>query len=142
MNAAFREVIAAGDDNRRDLFLTTARRLGTAVENVEKDFWVCWTLDALVQWSGGRYAASALSKGGTSLSKSFGLIDRFSEDIDITVLRNDLGEGASVVELEIRHEEGNYQLVERETQSVVRVVSDDPLLTHSFWAFFHVNADV
>jgi hypothetical protein len=44
--------------------------------------------------------------------------------------------------LEIRHEEGNYQLVERETQSVVRVVSDDPLLTHSFWAFFHVNADV
>jgi hypothetical protein len=47
MNAAFREVIAAGDDDRRDLFLTTARRLGTAVENVEKDFWLCWTLDAL-----------------------------------------------------------------------------------------------
>jgi hypothetical protein len=44
--------------------------------------------------------------------------------------------------LEIRHEEGNYQLVERETQSVLRVVSDDPLLTHSFWAFFHVSADV
>ena len=42
--------------------------------------------------------------------------------------------------LEIRHEDGNYQLVERETQSVLRVVSDDPLLTHSFWAFFHVNA--
>jgi hypothetical protein len=34
-----------------------------------------------------------LFKGGTSLSKSFGLIDRFSEDIDITVFRNDLGEG-------------------------------------------------
>jgi len=50
MNAAFREVIAASDDERRDLFLTTARRLGTAVQNVEKDFWVCWTLDAL-QWS-------------------------------------------------------------------------------------------
>ena len=47
MNAAFREVIAAGDDARRDLFLTTAGRLGTAVQNVEKDFWVCWTLDAL-----------------------------------------------------------------------------------------------
>lgn len=47
MNAAFREVIAASDDARRDLFLTTAGRLGTAVQNVEKDFWVCWTLDAL-----------------------------------------------------------------------------------------------
>jgi predicted nucleotidyltransferase component of viral defense system len=99
MNAAFREVIAAGDDNRRDSFLTTARRLGTAVENVEKDFWVCWTLDALFN---GLAAGTPrlLFKGGTSLSKSFGLIDRFSEDIDITVFRNDLGEGASVVELE------------------------------------------
>ena len=41
-----------------------------------------------------------LFKGGTSLSKSFALIDRFSEDIDITVFRNDLGEAASVEELE------------------------------------------
>jgi Nucleotidyl transferase AbiEii toxin, Type IV TA system len=99
MNAAFREVIAAGDDNRRDLFLTTARRLGTAVENVEKDFWVCWTLDALFNGLAAR-APRLLFKGGTSLSKSFGLIDRFSEDIDITVFRNDLGEAASVEELE------------------------------------------
>jgi hypothetical protein len=43
---------------------------------------------------------TAVNKGGTSLSKSFGLIDRFSEDIDITVFRSDLGEGASVQELE------------------------------------------
>jgi nucleotidyltransferase AbiEii toxin of type IV toxin-antitoxin system len=99
MNAAFREVIAAGDDARRDLFLTTAGRLGTAVQNVEKDFWVCWTLDALFN---GRPEGMPrlLFKGGTSLSKSFGLIDRFSEDIDITVFRNDLGEDASVEELE------------------------------------------
>ncbi len=99
MNAAFREVIAAADDARRDLFLTTAGRLGTAVQNVEKDFWVCWTLDALFN---GRPAGAPrlLFKGGTSLSKSFGLIDRFSEDIDITVFRNDLGEAASVEELE------------------------------------------
>jgi transposase len=34
-----------------------------------------------------------LFKGDTSLSKSFGLIDRFSVDIDITVFRTDLGEG-------------------------------------------------
>jgi len=40
MNAAFREVIAAGDDDRRNLFLATSGRLGTAVQNVEKDFWV------------------------------------------------------------------------------------------------------
>ena len=99
MNAAFREVIAAGDDARRDLFLSTAGRLGTAVQNVEKDFWVCWTLDALFNGLP-EGVPRLLFKGGTSLSKSFGLIDRFSEDIDITVFRNDLGEGASVEELE------------------------------------------
>ena len=99
MNAAFHEVIAASDDERRDLFLTTARRLGTAVQNVEKDFWVCWTLDALFNGLA-EDSPRLLFKGGTSLSKSFGLINRFSEDIDITVFRNDLGEGASVEELE------------------------------------------
>jgi hypothetical protein len=42
--------------------------------------------------------------------------------------------------LEIRHEGGNYQLVERETESILRVVSDDPFLTHAFWTFFHGEA--
>jgi Nucleotidyl transferase AbiEii toxin, Type IV TA system len=41
-----------------------------------------------------------LFKGGTSLSKAYGLIRRFSEDIDITVFRDDLDEPASVEELE------------------------------------------
>ena len=99
MNAAFSTVISASDDERRDLFLTTARRLGTAVQNVEKDFWVCWTLDVLFNGLA-EDSPRLLFKGGTSLSKSFALIDRFSEDIDITVFRNDLGEGASVEELE------------------------------------------
>ncbi|MFZ4747734.1 MAG: nucleotidyl transferase AbiEii/AbiGii toxin family protein [Sphingomonas sp.] len=40
-----------------------------------------------------------LFKGGTSLSKGFGLINRFSEDIDVTVFRDDLGLPASVQEL-------------------------------------------
>lgn len=47
MNKNFDSIIQATDDDRRGLFLTTAARLGTAVQNVEKDFWVCWTLDAL-----------------------------------------------------------------------------------------------
>jgi hypothetical protein len=71
MNAAFRDLIAATDEDRRDLFLTTARRLGTAVQNVEKDFWVCWTLDVLFNGLPAG-APRLLFKGGTSLSKSFG----------------------------------------------------------------------
>lgn len=39
-------------------------------------------------------------KGGTSLSKGFGLIQRFSEDIDVTVFRDDLGQAHSLEELQ------------------------------------------
>lgn len=98
MNPNFNTVIQASDDERRGLFLTTAARLGTAVQNVEKDFWVCWILDALFNGmpaSGPRL----LFKGGTSLSKAFGLISRFSEDVDITVFREDIGEPAEAADL-------------------------------------------
>lgn len=99
MNETFKVAIAASDQERRDLFLATSARLGTAVQNVEKDFWVCWTLDALFNGlpaDGPRL----LFKGGTSLSKAFGLIPRFSEDIDVTVFRDDLGQPADATELE------------------------------------------
>lgn len=99
MNPSFRTVIAAPDEERLDLFLTAARRMGTAVQNVEKDFWVCWTLDVLFNGLP-RRAPRLLFKGGTSLSKAFGLIPRFSEDIDITVFRADLGHAASLEALE------------------------------------------
>lgn len=98
MNVNFQTVIQASDAERRGLFLTTATRLGTAVQHVEKDFWVCWVLDALFNGlppEGPRL----LFKGGTSLSKSFGLISRFSEDIDITVFRQDIGEPIEVSDL-------------------------------------------
>jgi hypothetical protein len=99
LNTGFRTIIAASDAERRDLFLGTAARLGTAVQNVEKDFWVCWTLDALFNGLAAD-GPRLLFKGGTSLSKAFGLISRFSEDIDITVFRDDLGQGADVAELD------------------------------------------
>ena len=93
MNDNFLEIISAKSGERRDLFLAAATRLGTTEQNVEKDFWVCWVLDALFHGlppDGPRL----LFKGGTSLSKAFGLISRFSEDIDITVFREDLGQAA------------------------------------------------
>lgn len=98
MNAAYDEVLAAGLDAMLSAFDTTAARLGTASQNIEKDFWVCWTLDALFH---GLDDADPrlLFKGGTSLSKGFGLISRFSEDIDVTVFRDDIGEPATIDEL-------------------------------------------
>ncbi len=99
MNKNYAAIIGATEAERRDLFLATAARLGTAVQNVEKDFWVCWTLDALfngLEPGGPRL----LFKGGTSLSKAFGLIRRFSEDIDITVFRADIGQDVEAVALD------------------------------------------
>jgi hypothetical protein len=96
---AFRQVIAASPRDRLGAFLTAANRLGTPVGNIEKDFWICWTLDALYH----RLPSDSprlLFKGGTSLSKGYNLIQRFSEDIDITVFRNDLGQNISVEELQ------------------------------------------
>lgn len=96
---AYATIIRAPARDRLDLFLSTANRLGAPVGNVEKDFWVCWTLDALYH----RLPADRprlLFKGGTSLSKAYGLIERFSEDIDVTVFRDDLEQAASVEELE------------------------------------------
>lgn len=98
MTPGFATVLAASEQDRRDLFAATARRFGTAEQNVEKDFWVCWALDALFNEIG-TDGPRLLFKGGTSLSKAYGLIARFSEDIDVTVFREDLGQAASVEEL-------------------------------------------
>jgi hypothetical protein len=98
-NSGFSEFLKATPQDRRDVFLGAAARLGTPEQNVEKDFWVTWTLDVLfngLQAGHPRF----LFKGGISLSKGYGLISRFSEDIDITVFREDLGQAASVQELE------------------------------------------
>jgi hypothetical protein len=97
--AAYQQIISASPRDRLDLFLATANRLGTPIGNVEKDFWVCWTLNALYHE---RPAAGPrlLFKGGTSLSKAYGLIERFSEDIDVTVFRDDLDEAVSIEALE------------------------------------------
>lgn len=66
---------------REILFRNTAEKLRMAEAVVEKDFWVCWTLDYLFHDS--PWKKHLAFKGGTSLSKCFDLIHRFSEDIDL-----------------------------------------------------------
>lgn len=57
---------------------------------VEKDFWVCWTLNLLNEIP--KLQGNITFKGGTSLSKAWGLIERFSEDIDIAINRKVFGQ--------------------------------------------------
>jgi len=62
-----------------------AEGLGRDPGFVEKDYWVTQVLRALTD----RYSASVVFKGGTSLSKGYGIINRFSEDVDILVRPKD-----------------------------------------------------
>jgi hypothetical protein len=77
--------------DRMDLFSATARRRGLTAEIIEKDFWVCWTLKRLFTLPDP--PAGLLFKGGTSLSKVFGVVERFSEDVDLSFNRAELGFG-------------------------------------------------
>jgi hypothetical protein len=69
--------------DRWDIFTEAAARLGITPTIIEKDFWVCAVLRVLFRKS--RFGKSLVFKGGTSLSKAHGLIQRFSEDIDLVL---------------------------------------------------------
>ena len=85
-------IARASADERRMVFEATAQRMALAPAVVEKDFWVCYTLDHLFHKSG--FGESMVFKGGTSLSKAFELIERFSEDIGLILDWRLLGYGA------------------------------------------------
>ena len=67
--------------DRSELFVETARSKGLTAAAAEKDFWICWVLLNIFEHP--QLAQVLRFKGGTSLSKCFNLIERFSEDIDL-----------------------------------------------------------
>ena len=69
-------------DERRLYIAPAATRRNVSPVVLEKDFWVCWLLGILFE---SEFAGSLVFKGGTSLSKVFGVIERFSEDIDLSL---------------------------------------------------------
>ena len=75
----------------------TAARRGLPTVMVEKDFWVSWTLAVL--FAHPEFGGQLVFKGGTSLSKVFAIIDRFSEDIDLSVSPEFVGISEASVEL-------------------------------------------
>lgn len=77
---------ALPDSDKIEAFEETGARLSIPSAIVEKDFWVCWTLKQIFE--NPQLAPHITFKGGTSLSKAYRLIDRFSEDIDLTISKN------------------------------------------------------
>ena len=70
------------DEQRRTSIAQVAVKSGITAKTIEKDWWVTLTLKALFE---SPYAKFFIFKGGTSLSKGWKLIERFSEDIDIAL---------------------------------------------------------
>jgi hypothetical protein len=77
------------EQNKRNIFEEVANRMDLPVASAaEKDWWVVKTLEVVYQTE---IAPHTVFKGGTSLSKAWGLIDRFSEDIDLALDKKFLG---------------------------------------------------
>lgn len=83
------EWLKLSDRTKQNIFEETAKAVGLPnAAAVEKDWWVVRTLELIFKST---IAKHTVFKGGTSLSKAWGLIDRFSEDIDLALDRSFLG---------------------------------------------------
>lgn len=83
------QIVKMKSSDRALAFEQAAIRKGVGAPLIiEKDFWVCWVLREVFA---AKEFPAPLFKGGTSLSKAYGLIDRFSEDIDLVIDRHAIG---------------------------------------------------
>ncbi|MDE2759734.1 MAG: nucleotidyl transferase AbiEii/AbiGii toxin family protein [Paracoccaceae bacterium] len=69
-------------NQKREILNTYSANMGKQPDILEKDIWICWVLQILFS---NPKLHSMVFKGGTSLSKCYGIINRFSEDVDITL---------------------------------------------------------
>jgi Nucleotidyl transferase AbiEii toxin, Type IV TA system len=87
------EWYALADTRKRTILDEIATQTGLPAQAIEKDWWVTQCLRAIFRLP---LAEHLIFKGGTSLSKGWQLIDRFSEDIDLSVSRDYLGYGGEI----------------------------------------------
>ena len=111
--------------DKRAYFEVAAANLNIMPQLVEKDFWVCWILKIL--FSLPEIGAHLTFKGGTSLSKCFNIIKRFSEDVDISIERPFLSNTPAI---EPDKEKSNKENQERlkELELVCRAKIDEMIL--------------
>jgi predicted nucleotidyltransferase component of viral defense system len=79
-----------------EILLATAQALGLPEAFVEKDYWVSYVLRALAD---SPFREQLVFKGGTALSKAYGLVERFSEDVDLAIAGTEGWTGGQVKKL-------------------------------------------
>ncbi len=106
------EIANLPDSDLRDIFLQVSSEMNIPPSLIEKDFWVSLMLKYL--YSDSPWKHRLLFKGGTSLSKCYGAIHRFSEDIDLLLDWRELGypeEGPKEEKTRKKQEQSNDQLM-------------------------------
>ncbi len=126
------DFFALSAEERRDALARAADKSGRPIYLLEKDVWVVWTLQELF---GSAHGTHLVFKGGTSLSKGYGVIRRFSEDVDLTYdIRELIGDliGASGSVIPPSRNQGK-RWTEAIRERLPKLVSDQiaPLLSES-----------
>jgi len=134
-------------EDRRDALGVAADRSGRPTHLLEKDVWVVWALATLYAAPLGEHL---VFKGGTSLSKAYGVIRRFSEDVDLTydirAIAPDLVDGNGEALPKTRSEEKRWSSEVRKrlpewVASAVQPIIADALVVDSLSAAIRVEAD-
>lgn len=105
------------EERQREAINTVALQTGLPPSSIEKDWWVTQVLKALHTLP---YAEYIAFKGGTSLSKCWNLIARFSEDVDIALSREFLGFSGELSKTQISGQTTSRRLFFRKGEDAVR----------------------
>ncbi|MCK9554407.1 nucleotidyl transferase AbiEii/AbiGii toxin family protein [bacterium] len=114
--------IQLSDKDKRAYFEVAAADLNVMPQLIEKDFWVCWILKILFSLPGtGNHLTF---KGGTSLSKCYNVIKRFSEDVDVSIERTFLSDKVSIEPNKNESNKENQRRLERLQLACQAKISD------------------
>jgi len=110
------------DLDKKVYFNVVAYELGVTPQLIEKDFWVCWILKIL--FSLPKSGNHLTFKGGTSLSKCYNVIKRFSEDVDVSIERSFLTSQESIEPDRKQSSKENQRRLDRLKQACQEKIGD------------------
>ena len=116
------QVALASNNDRKELFEQTAVKMGLNPVLLEKDFWVCWILEKVYSLDD---QPPLIFKGGTSLSKGYGLIQRFSEDVDLAFDRTFFGEAPDLAQLNKMSGKNREEYIKRLSSQCTGHIADN-----------------
>ena len=111
------QILKLSNSRKNILFETVAREMQVSTTIIEKDFWVCVVLNYLLNES--KYKDYFIFKGGTSLSKCYDVIKRFSEDVDLILKWDKIGfSDSEVYEARSKNKDNKFEILMNEKGSI------------------------